>query len=276
MNSYKTSKLVLGLASIVVGSLLYVSLAPIAFGGLDVAMDDDLTVEYDGADLIVDGNISIASSMPWDINLEYEVILGTLDNPIYSITNTAEIKSGETGSVSVNFNVGTDILMLYFLSCVESEFKSNSVDGTFEGLFSLPLTVLIDGDYVQSIVKFSVGVGFDLGSGATGMLELSGGGSDLNGWLTFIPDLSILFTSVFNVTFDINTDIGSIHGTMTASASGVTYNIAGTDSLAYILGYFLLNGGDVELNGSPVTLTPEQINMMISSIIGMLDYAKVV
>jgi len=285
MNSYKVSKFVVGLAGICVSVLLYVSLAPIAFGGLDVKMDDDPKVEYDDTEnaFKVNGNISIASSMPWDISLGYEVILGTVDKPFYSFSDCAEIKSGETGNVPVKVNAGVDALILYFLSCMNSGFQSDTIGGVFSGQLSLPLTVLIDGDYIQKIVQFSVCVGFDMGGDIImGSLTKDAGETTLDGELKFKPASSITFPNL-TIAFSIESNeipAKTLSGTMscTNNADGsqsVIYNISSGSQILDVLASLQIHGGIMKVGAFESELGPGQIGMLADSIVGMLGMAVV-
>jgi hypothetical protein len=286
MNSYTVGRILVGLAGAAVATLLVLSLAPIAFGGLDVTMDEDLKVEYDDKEqtLTIDGNINIASAMPWDIDLVLSIILGTEDNPIWSSSSSTTIPSGKTGSLPIDFKIGVDDLMLYFLTCVGSEFKSDSTDGTFEGHFSLPLTIRLDGDYIQGLVSFDVGVGFDLGGSATGKLERDEAGTKLKGDITIELPEGLAFEYKTTFTFVIEDKNGnSVTGSLSYDGSGGTEGKIdlemSTDppsaTIADILLSYQNNGGTFTLNGKEITLTPEQIALLIDSIKGLLDHAGV-
>jgi len=288
MNSYRISKFLVGVASIAVAALLYVSIAPIAFGGLDVKVDKDLEVDFDGANLNVDGSISISSNMPWDLSINYKIILGTEDNPIISSEGSTDVPSGTVGTLSLNLTATTEDLMLYFLSSMDSEFKSNGIDGIFFGHFMLPMTVLIYGDYIQKIVTYSINIGLDLGGNANGNLNRDVAGAKLNGGVTFddrtaigLPQMNATFTFSIMTTDHLRSIDG--HITFSTSASGdeqsISYDMTASptgDTIHDILEYVQNNGGFFKLNGSSeIALGPQQISVLAYSINGMLGQAGV-
>ena len=286
MNSYTIGSIALMLAGISVGALLLLSLAPIAFGGLDVTMDEDLTIKYDPAKgiLSVDAEITIESSMPWDINIDYEVILGSPDSPAIHIAGSVTIPSGGKGVLKIEEKFDVHELLLYLLGCIESSFELNDEDGTFSGRFSLPLLVNITGDYMNSIMGFDVGVWFDLGGEATGKLERDAAGSTLEGTVTFVTSVSLPITTG-DITFSITPEGGSpgiINGIVSYTSVG-SPNIElsmGTDPsgtpMADILESFRANGGTLRVNGAPFALTPGETELLIDSIYSMLAHAGVV
>ncbi|MDR0778651.1 MAG: hypothetical protein LBE48_04365 [Methanomassiliicoccaceae archaeon] len=286
MNSYTVGRILVGLAGAAVAAILVFSLAPIAFGGLDVTMDEDLSVEYDDMTqtLTIEGNINIASAMPWDIELSYEVVLGTEDNPIWSSSKSTTIPSGQTGSLPIDFEIGVDDLMLYFLTCLESEFKSDSTDGTFEGKFSLPLTIKLNGSYIQSLVGFDVGVGFDLGGSAKGKLECDEAGTKLKSEIKIELPEGLAFEYECTFAFKItDKDGNSVNGTLSYDGSSGTEGVISLDvstdpssvTIAGILDSYLNGGGTIELNGKTIVLTPEQMKTLADAIKGLLDHAGV-
>lgn len=290
MIGYKLAKLLLSVAGMATGALLLLSVAPIAFGGLEVTMNQDLNLDYNPVDgtLTVDAGITISSIMPWDINIDYEIILGTPDNPALTIPGSTNIPSGGSGTIDVHFEANAGDLLTYLLTSMDTSFQSNDEDGTFSGHFSLPLTVNIAGDYVQSLVGFDVGVIFDLGGDAEGKLEKDAGGTFLAGEVFFNPGVDLPIDATFNVTFRIETDdLRSINGTMSYTNMplpgnpNLELNIVTDPSITPIesiltYAYGHMSTTKVFVDGAEVTIDQEKMDMMLGAIGSMLNHAGVV
>ena len=284
MKGYILGKIILGVAGISASLLLVLSLAPIAFGGLDVSMNEDLTFEYDDVNktLQVETSINVTSSMPWDIGLSYEIILGTGDNPAFTSPGSTTLKRGETGVLEFEAKAEASALLVYLLSSMEMDFRSVDEHGAFSGRFMLPLTVNISGDYVRNLVDFDISVVFDLGGEATGTLGRNDPGTILEGTVTFADPSILPITAFINLPFSIEPNGGSlatINGVIGYYNPGspnlsLTINTSGP-SIESILKEVEEYGGIVKIDATPVTMTPELMSMLIRSISGMLDHAAV-
>ena len=282
MKGFMVGNIVLSLVGVSTAALLVLSVAPIAFGGLDVTMDNDLRFEYDSTTgtLTVDAGITIKSGMPWNINLSYEIILGPPGSPVISVPGSVTIPGGGEENLKIEFGFNPGDLLVYLLSSMESNFQSND-DGEFSGNFSLPLTVNLTGDYVGGVVDFGIGVGFDLGGSAEGELERDAAGTYIKGGLTFDSIAPIPIASDINIAFSIEpagyagSIIGSLKYSPGAGSIGLDIETSAGQPIADLLEHFQNNGGTVKVNGTAVTLTQGHVDVLIASIYGMLDHAGV-
>jgi len=275
MKGFIIGNILLSLAGVGTAALLVMSVAPIAFGGLDVTMDEDLKFNFDGETFTVEAGITIKSNMPWDINLAYELTLGPPGNPIMYDSDSTLIKSGGEGKLKLKIEANAGKLLVYFMDCVESSLQIND-DGTFTGHVSLPLNVNLTGDYIGS--QFDVNVGFDLGGSAEGLFEIDDDGTSLEGNIRFESEVD------FPVSVDMGFEIihetgGSVKGSLKYLNKDLelkVWSVDGLTSIADILEKVYEDGGTLKVDGKTIAMDKEMLDMLINSISGMLESAGAV
>jgi hypothetical protein len=160
------------------------------------------------------------------------------------------------------------------------------VSGAFDGRFSLPFTVLVQGDYIQRIIQFNVGVEIDMGGYATGTIDIDPSERLLTGELTFgstgmtlpLPDTGWTFS------FEISTGTDSINGFVAymydsiGKKGYVSFFVDSSAPLVDVLQAFLENGGSFSFRvngGEPtkISLTAEDMELLADS---AAQYIKII
>ena len=137
--------LILVIELAVVGLLIF-SIYPIVDNGIDFEADDMSANVDDNGIFTVEGSATITSKMPWDINVSYDIILGTEEFSVAS-TGLIEKRIPSNGSEVLDLTFQT-----HFLSVALLLLDSGLDDEGNMGTMKLPILLKMHGDYINGIV----------------------------------------------------------------------------------------------------------------------------
>ena len=263
--------LVLGVELAVVGLLIF-SFYPIMDGGLDLDSEEDLftSIDEDTGELELSGSVRVTSKMPWDINMKYRIIIGTVDN-IVAQTDLVEVTIPTNGSAVLGVELRANIFNIVLLM-LDSGLDENGDLGDM----NLPVTLQMSGSYINKMVSMDLDVHIKSISGLIdGSVTLTDGKTLTANGIKFTPP-GFLGDLTGGFSFNIP-GTPSITGNLNFGGSGgestLDFDMTSSEELLETLADALNSDGTLTMNvgGESVTLDSDDARLFISLLTSICD-----
>jgi len=157
---HATLKIFVVLISLSLLALVVLAVYPVATGGLNVTQDEELTIETDPMVPIyfdITGQLTITSTLPYDINdVNPQIYMESADKSVrvnlYSEGEFTILKNG-SHTVIIDSQVLVPELLLFLI--VDNQGSSSET-----GMY-LPLTIEVNGSYMQKMMKLGINADID-------------------------------------------------------------------------------------------------------------------